>query len=468
MDIYILRDGKEIGPLSEETTKTLLQQGSVLMGDFAWCPGMSDWGPLSDVLKPASAIPPAPAPQPAAEPATEKQKAFFSYLGIAFSPDLTKDQASILVNDAMEDSRNTERLRQWGEDRLRLHPDLFAAEIQAKRENRAHHFFELCQTQGAEYFTKITKAHCQVLVGFLDVKFPNWDAREAEAAVNYFYPAVAEKFPQLVQKQWRGKFHYAEGQKVAAEITRKAPTAKLKKPGASPIAALARGVVFGILILGLLYLVHRIMQDGPARPSPANEPSEPAASVVPQPMEASPPVPVQPVVNPAPPAEPAKVAPKNEPAPAKTATVTAPAADPGMNPATIAPADPAMSPMAMNAAPMAALPGTEPPVPVAPPAATLPAPATMANLNPDPAPAPTAAAPPPGADSARNASARTSLLLTKPVEIPSPYGTIKLGAGTPVKLLARQGSSLKVGYLNNIFIVPTTSTDLEADAAPVP
>jgi hypothetical protein len=60
------------------------------------------------------------------------------------------------------------------------------------------------------------------------------------------------------------------------------------------------------------------------------------------------------------------------------------------------------------------------------------------------------------------------VLLTKPVEIPSPYGSIKLAVGTPVKLLARQGNSVKVGYLNNVFTVPLTSTDLEADAPPVP
>ena len=39
MDIYILRDGKEIGPFSEETTKTLLGQGSINDGDYAWHPG---------------------------------------------------------------------------------------------------------------------------------------------------------------------------------------------------------------------------------------------------------------------------------------------------------------------------------------------------------------------------------------------------------------------------------------------
>ena len=317
------------------------------MGDFAWCPGMSDWGPLSAVLAPASvtnAAPPAveeAPPEPrVAEPATEKQKAFFSYLGIAFSPELTKDQASMLVNDAMEDPKNTERLRQWNEDRLRLHPDLFGTEIQAKKENRANRFFELCQTEGAEYFTTITKAHCQVLVGFLDVKFPNWDAREAEAAWNYFYPAIAEKFPQLVQKQWRGKFHYAEGQKVAAEITRKAPTARLRKATPSPLAAVARGVVFGVLILGVLYLVHRTMQDG-AGPTPRPEkPVDPAASVAAKPAEPLPQVQTQPAASAV---EASKAAPA-DPAPANSVSAPAPAADAVAKPVATAAADPATTP----------------------------------------------------------------------------------------------------------------------------
>ena len=67
MDIYILRDGKEIGPFSEETTQTLLKQGSVVIGDLAWRPGMEKWVPLHDVLYPAPPPPPqaqTPPPHP--------------------------------------------------------------------------------------------------------------------------------------------------------------------------------------------------------------------------------------------------------------------------------------------------------------------------------------------------------------------------------------------------------------------
>src|SRR3546814_3367972 len=46
------------------------------------------------------------------EPATSKQKALLSYLGIKFASDLSKDQAASLVNDAMEDPKHTARVAQ--------------------------------------------------------------------------------------------------------------------------------------------------------------------------------------------------------------------------------------------------------------------------------------------------------------------------------------------------------------------
>ena len=51
MDIYILRDGEEIGPFGKETTQTLLTQGSVAENDLAWRPGMPDWVPLNEIFK---------------------------------------------------------------------------------------------------------------------------------------------------------------------------------------------------------------------------------------------------------------------------------------------------------------------------------------------------------------------------------------------------------------------------------
>ena len=151
----------------------------------------------------------------------------------------------------------------WQVDRMRLHPDLFTAEEQAKKENRAQFFFDLCETAGADYFTGVTKAHCKVLVSFLDVKFPRWDAKDAEATERYFFPAVAEKFPQLVNKAWRGRFRYGEGLLAPrVKAARKSPTAKLVQPADSAWRAIARGVVLGLCILGVLYVVYYVMHGG--------------------------------------------------------------------------------------------------------------------------------------------------------------------------------------------------------------
>jgi len=73
---------------------------------------------------------------------------------------------------------------------------------------------------------------------------------------SYFFPAVAEKFPQLVNKPYRNRFHYREGL-LAPGATRKNPTSKLARKPASPIAAIFRGLMLGLVILAVLYLIHR-------------------------------------------------------------------------------------------------------------------------------------------------------------------------------------------------------------------
>jgi hypothetical protein len=277
VNIYILRDGEKIGPFSEEAVRTLLQQGDVEENDLGCRKGDTEWESLSvllDTPPPPSEEPPIapeePSPSPAeppppisTEPATAAQIAFLSYFGIGIPAGLLKDAAEKLIASATEDPKNAKRLAMWEVDRLHLHPELFAAELQAKKENRAHFFFDLCQTAGSDYFTGVTKAHCKVLVDFLDVKFPRWDAHEADATERYFFPAVAEKFPQLVNKAWRGKLHYGHGLGGAtAKTTRKSPTSKLARRSDSPIKAIIRGLVLGLCILGVLYGVHRATQGG--------------------------------------------------------------------------------------------------------------------------------------------------------------------------------------------------------------
>ena len=521
MDIYILRDGKEIGPFSEETTQTLLQQGSIAEVDYAWHPGLPKWLPLADVLRPAPALETPPPPPPdvakesplpasapvanlpkAGESATEKQKALLAYLGIPFSSEISKDQAALLVNDAMEDAKNGARLGQWNTDRLKLHPELFAAEIQAKKESRAAEFFEVCEGEGAEYFTKIAKAHCQVLVGYLDVKFPNWD-EDRDAAKKYFFPAVAEKFPQLVAKPWKGKLRYATGPKIAAEMSRqRPPTGRLRprgKPSGFPLAAIGRGVVFGVLILAMFFFVQKVLN--PKAPAPGDKPAGgPAENAALKPVAPLPPAvkpealaPIEGLAQ-ADPAKPAAALPDDPPM-ADPATPAAPPADPkmavlpaGSKPAAALPGFPPDPPMAADPAapkpatapigfppdppmagdpaapkPAAPLNGFPPDAPLTTGAAAPATPDPLAPANPAVPPAPAAPAADPGA------AAKLNLKLTKPVEVQLAYGKMKLPAGTPVKLVAREGNAVRVNYLNTILVVPITSTDFTETAhAPAP
>jgi GYF domain 2 len=274
MDIFILSDGKETGPFSEETAQTLLNQGTVSTTDLAWRTGMDDWAPLREIL-PLPSDPPTATDQSGQsdpEPATAKQRAFLEYLAISIPGHLSKEHASVLLNDAMDNPAFAQRIGKWSVERLRLHPDLFAAEVHARKENRANHFFEVCQTEGSQFFTRITKAHCQVLVAFLDAKFPAWDSRMEDAATNFFFPAIAEKFPQLIERPWRGRFHYVE--EPGTEPIRRATTSRIRKPHSSPLEAVALGFTIGVAILGALYFGQRMIPHWMGRQSAEKEPSE--------------------------------------------------------------------------------------------------------------------------------------------------------------------------------------------------
>ena len=100
MDIYILRNDKQIGPFSDDATQTLLRQGTISAEDLAWRPGIANWRPLGEVLNTPSipATGPGDAPPdvpsgPNSEPATARQIAFLSYFGSGPSAGLSKEGA---------------------------------------------------------------------------------------------------------------------------------------------------------------------------------------------------------------------------------------------------------------------------------------------------------------------------------------------------------------------------------------
>ncbi len=90
-EIYLAENGQQIGPLSDDDLRAMIEQGKVREGTYAWVEGAPDWRPINELLPeffamtiavssasfqqyqaaaPAAAQPaPAPAPEPEPEPA---------------------------------------------------------------------------------------------------------------------------------------------------------------------------------------------------------------------------------------------------------------------------------------------------------------------------------------------------------------------------------------------------------------
>jgi hypothetical protein len=341
------------------------------------------------------------------------------------------------VNEAMENPKDTRRLQQWNVERLRLHPDIFADEIKAKRENRAQHFFEICQSEGAEFFEKVTKAHTQVLVGYLDVRFPNWDEHEDDAKYSYIFPAIAEKFPQLLKKNARGKFKYPDGPKVARELSGRSSRSAAPQSSPSAAGAMFRGAFMGLVILGMLYYGWATFM-GPGAKKNATSGTT-AAAPTPAPL-ATPPVKAAPQVaaapTPVPHGEAELAKPKKEPLVAKTDT-------PPELPETPPPAVPESS-----------TPGNGPAVllvsnPFEPLAPTAPIPVPVVAAAP-----PVPAAP----------AGRTAIKLTKPTVVVLKFGTSTLQPGTSLPIVSVEGATVKARYGPDVVPIPIGNTDYNEEA----
>ena len=59
MEIYIARDGKQIGPFNEEELTQKIEREEISYEDFAWVEGMAEWQPLRQISSPPSKLSPA-------------------------------------------------------------------------------------------------------------------------------------------------------------------------------------------------------------------------------------------------------------------------------------------------------------------------------------------------------------------------------------------------------------------------
>src|SRR5947207_14921410 len=72
MQIYVGKNGQQLGPFSLEEVNRKLADGTFVGTDLAWYEGAAGWAPLSGlagvVIPPVSTTMPAPAPAPIAAP----------------------------------------------------------------------------------------------------------------------------------------------------------------------------------------------------------------------------------------------------------------------------------------------------------------------------------------------------------------------------------------------------------------
>ncbi len=481
MDIFIIREGRQTGPFSEDAVKAFLTEGSARPSDLGWRKGMGDWQALSEVLKPRtdragdSATPPPPAEAASngangangsAEPhipATAKQKVFLKFLGAEFGENLTKQRAALAVSDAIETPRLQLRIRKWQDEKLRLYPELFQDEVDYRRANRSTRYLERIETEAADLVKDVTKAHVQVIVEALDKKQPRWESEPESALWDHLLPAIGEHFPQLVLPAGKARLKAGGGKAAAATRGMATPRVPMPPQSTGTFGAMLRGVVLGVIALGAILAGYHFWQQSQGQgggqsasftmPAPAAlekkepQPSSAAAgeNTPKEPEKKEPSVP-----------EPAASAPEKMTAETKP---PAPAPEPP-TPVSAAPKEPAPATTAMNS--------EKPATPAASeekPAAPAPAPAEPAAMTSPAAPAPVAPPPPPQ---------RTTVKLTQGIGVMLPNGQVSLPAGTLLRYLGSEGPNVRVSWNNNVFFVPGVATDVNealpapAGAAPAP
>jgi hypothetical protein len=115
------------------------------------------------------------------QPATERQLALLAYLNLPISTDLTKNEASDLLEAAKRDASLGERLDQWNYDRLELHADIYATERATFKLDRIeimlgqYRNFKSDLRENGGRIRSVNREEMIELIAKLDAARPGWD-----------------------------------------------------------------------------------------------------------------------------------------------------------------------------------------------------------------------------------------------------------------------------------------------------
>jgi GYF domain 2 len=218
--IHVARCGEEIGKFDEERDiLSGLRDGSLLMDDYYWCEGMSEWKHLSaleiskgalattaqkDALK-AAGLPfdelttkaqvSALFSAGSNAPASAKQLALLSYLGRPVSENISKKAAADRIDAIVGDSDGADKFRDWNDDKLILFPDIYADEIAARKKEcfGEYNTFRKELGSAASELPKLSFDQASRIFAYLDAVRPGWMKPRIALCMDHFLPCAEAK-----------------------------------------------------------------------------------------------------------------------------------------------------------------------------------------------------------------------------------------------------------------------------------
>lgn len=215
--IFIWNGKEDLGPFRRQELIEQLRTGSVRPEYYYWEEGMSDWLCVA-LLRCCREFLATDAQKQMLDrmgvdydefltkddvnfvlenqPATDRQLALLQYLGINAAIDLTKTNASEIIEKARSDQSLGERFDRWTIDRLNLRPDLYASERAAFKSRRAadllseYDQFRRDSRENGLSFPKLSLLDVEGFVSKLDDAKPGWDRDIRMALFDHLLPAI--------------------------------------------------------------------------------------------------------------------------------------------------------------------------------------------------------------------------------------------------------------------------------------
>ena len=200
--IFVWNGKRDLGPFRRDKLVEQLKLGTVLPSHFYFEEGMSDWVRVTTLPCCARILASEAQKEMLTrmgidydeyitkddvsrilehQPATQRQRALLEYLGLSAPPNVTKNEASELLDAAKRDPSLCDRLDSWNLDRLSLHPDMYAAERNSFKESRTeilleqYNDFRSDLRESGANVRKLTIEEITSLISQLDETRPNWD-----------------------------------------------------------------------------------------------------------------------------------------------------------------------------------------------------------------------------------------------------------------------------------------------------